>query len=443
MASLSSLRNHAREIFSAGVKSADPLVAVARHVQLHDNRLEIGEGRYDLDEIDRVFVLGCGKAAARMAFALQELLGARIAAGVVVVKYGHALPLEKIKVIEAGHPVPDSAGVEGARQVMELLASASADDLILFVVSGGGSALLPMPAVGLTLEDKQLTTQILLGSGATIHEVNALRKHLSQLKGGRLAQLASPATLVALILSDVVGDDLDAIASGPAVGDTTTYKDCLEILRRYHLRREIPPAAIGLLERGARGEIAETAKPSDAIFQRVQNMIVGSNALALNAAQKRAQELGYRTLILSSTVAGESRSVAKSHAALVKNICLQERSTHAPICLISGGETTVTLRGDGLGGRNQEFALAVALEIAGLDNVVLLSAGTDGSDGPTAAAGAIVDGTTVQRGAAIGLNAAQYLARNDSYPFLQATDDLLITGPTFTNVMDLQLLLLG
>ncbi len=254
--------------------------------------------------------------------------------------------------------------------------------------------------------------------------------------------MAAPATLVALILSDVVGDTLDAIASGPTVADPTTYEDCLEILRRYHLRRKIPPAALNLFERGARGEIAETAKPSETIFQRVQNLIVGSNLLALTAAQKRARDLAYRALILSSTVEGESRNAAKSHAALVKNILLQERSARAPLCLISGGETTVTLRGDGLGGRNQEFALAAALEIAGIDDVVLLSAASDGTDGPTAAAGAIVDGTTVERGVAKGLNPAQCLARNDSHPFLQATGDLLITGPTFTNVMDLQLLLL-
>lgn len=443
MVPIGSLRVHARKIFSAGLQAADPLIALARHVQPNANRLEIGGRSYDLDEMRRVLVIGCGKAAARMALALQEVLGARITGGVVVVKHGHGLPLEKIKVVEAGHPVPDSAGVEGARQVMEIVARAGANDLILFVVSGGGSALLPMPAVGLTLEDKQVTTQILLGSGATIQEVNALRKHLSQLKGGRLAQLACPATLVALILSDVVGDTLDAIASGPTVADPTTYKECLEILWRYHLRRKIPAVALRLLERGARGEIAETAKPSDAIFHKVHNIIVGSNVLALAAAQKLAADLGYRAILLSSTVAGESRNVAKSHAALVKNILLRDRSTRAPLCLISGGETTVTLRGDGLGGRNQEFALAAALEIAGLDDVVLLSAGTDGSDGPTQAAGAIVDGTTVQRGAARGLNAADYLARNDSYSFLHATNDLLITGPTFTNVMDLQLLLVG
>ena len=443
MSSLSSLRAYAREIFLAGLKSVDPLVALRQLVQLRDNRLGIGERSYDLNQLGDVYVLGCGKAAARMARALEELLGGRITGGVVVVKYGHGLPLEKIKVVEAGHPVPDSAGVEGARQIMEIAARAGAADLILFVVSGGGSALLPMPADGISLEDKQLTTQVLLGSGATIHEVNALRKHLSQLKGGRLASLASPATLVALILSDVVGDDLDAIASGPTVGDPTTYQDCLEMLERYQLRRVIPPAALGLLERGARGAIAETAKPSEAIFRKVQNLIVGSNRLALAAAHKRAQELGYRALILSSTVQGESRNVAQCIAALGKNILRQNRSVRTPLCLISGGETTVTLGGDGVGGRNQEFALAAALEIAGLDNVVLLSAGTDGTDGPTDAAGAIVDGTTAQRGAARGLSAAEFLARNDSYTFLKATDDLLITGPTFTNVMDLQLVLLG
>ncbi|MSP41687.1 MAG: glycerate kinase [Deltaproteobacteria bacterium] len=437
------MRDHVREIFSAGLAAADPLTAIPRHVELRDHRLMIGARSYDLDGIHRILVIGCGKAAARMALALQELLGDRIFGGVVVVKYGHGLALEKIKVIEAGHPIPDRAGLEGARQVMEIAAAAGADDLILFVVSGGGSALLPMPAIGLTLKDKQLTTELLLGSGATIQEINALRKHLSQLKGGRLAQLATPARLAALLLSDVVGDDLDAIASGPSVGDPTTFADCLEILRRYRLLKEIPRPALALLERGARGGIGETPKPSDGIFHSVQNLIVGSNALALAAAKERAQALGYRAMILSSRVQGESRDVAKSHMALVKTILSRGRAAGAPLCLISGGETTVTLRGDGLGGRNQEFALAAAVEIAGIDNVVVLSAGTDGGDGPTDAAGAIVDGFTLRRGATRGLRAADYLARNDSYSFLQATDDLLITGPTFTNVMDVQLALLG
>jgi hydroxypyruvate reductase len=436
-------RAHAREIFAAGVRSADPFEAVKRHVEITDGILRADGRNYDLAAIANIFVIGCGKAAARMALALQEIIGARITGGVVVVKYGHGVLLEKIKVVEAGHPIPDRAGFDGARQVIDLVSRAGVADLILFVISGGGSALLPMPAEGLTLEDKQQTTQTLLASGATIQEVNALRKHLSRLKGGRLAELAYPASTVALVLSDVVGDRLDAIASGPTVGDATTFEDCLEIVRRYDLGGKIPVKVLDLLERGARGGAAETPKPSAAPFQKVQNIIVGSNRTALAAAQQRAASLGYQTQVLTSSIEGESRIVASSHCARIKEMLRRDQLPRQPVCLISGGETTVTLRGDGLGGRNQEFAVAAAIEIAELDNVVVLSAGTDGTDGPTDAAGAIVDGTTVERGRAQGLNPHEFLARNDSYHFLQATGDLLITGPTLTNVMDLQVILVG
>jgi len=440
--SLNQLRADARKIFAAGVKSADPFEAVKRHVEVTDGALGVDGRSYDLATIGNIFVIGCGKAAAQMARALEEIIGARITSGVVVVKYGHGVSLNKIKVVEAGHPVPDQAGLAGARQVIELVSRAGAADLIVFVISGGGSALLPMPAAGLTLETKQQITQALLASGAAIQEVNALRKHLSRLKGGRLAELTYPANTVSLILSDVVGDRLEAIASGPTVGDSTTFADCLEIVRRYGLGRKIPPTVLNLLERGARGEAAETPKPSAALFQKVQNVVVGSNRMALAAAQKNAAALGYHTQVLSNTIEGESRTVASSHCARIKEMARREQPAGQPLCLISGGETTVTLRGDGLGGRNQEFALAAAIEIAELNNVVVLSAGTDGTDGPTDAAGAIVDGTTVQRGRAQGLNAHEFLARNDSYHFLQATGDLLITGPTLTNVMDLQVVLI-
>ncbi len=437
------MRAQAREIFAEGVKSADPFEAVKRHVEITDGALRAGGRNYDLAAIGNIFVIGCGKAAARMALALQEIIGARITSGVVVVKYGHGLSLEKIKIVEAGHPIPDQAGFAGARQVSEIVSGAGGADLILLVISGGGSALLPMPAEGLTLEDKRRTTQTLLASGATIQEVNALRKHLSRLKGGRLAELAYPANIVSLILSDVVGDRLDAIASGPTVADGTTFEDCLEIVRRYGLGGNIPPTALELLERGARGEVAETPKPSEALWQKVQNVIVGSNRVALAAAQEQAAALGYQTLVLSRTIEGESRTIARSHSDRIKEILRRDRWARQPVCLISGGETTVTVRGEGLGGRNQEFALAAAIEIAELDNVVVLSAGTDGTDGPTDAAGAIVDGMTVQRGRARGLNADEFIARNDSYHFLQATGDLLITGPTLTNVMDLHVILIG
>ena len=329
----------------------------------------------------------------------------------------------------------------GGRQIVELVRTAEKDDVVLFLISGGGSALFPCPVDEVTLAEKQQTTEILLASGATIHEINAVRKHISKVKGGRFAKLAAPAQIVSLILSDVVGDSLDVIASGPTVADSTTYSDCLEIIRRYELSDRIPQTVRQVLERGAKGAIDETPKPGDAVFERVQNVIVGSNRVALAAAQRQAGTLGYHSMILSSAIEGESRAVAASHAALARKIARNNALLGRPACVISGGETTVRIRGDGLGGRNQEFALAAAIEIDGLDGIVVLSAGTDGTDGPTDAAGAIVDGSTLQRGRFKGLNAANFLDRNDSYHFLQATGDLLIPGPTFTNVMDLQVML--
>jgi len=443
MTSLMELRAHARGIFMAGVKSADPVDGIKTNVRLHDDYLQIADRNYRLANIRNILVVGCGKAAAKMAIAIEDLLGDRVSGGIVVVKYGYALSLERIKVVEAGHPIPDEAGVDGARQIIELVRTAGENDLVLFLISGGGSALLPGPADGLTLAEKQRTTQMLLQSGATIQEVNAVRKHISKLKGGRFAKLVAPANCVSLILSDVIGDSLEAIASGPTVADSTTYGDCLEIVRRYGLTDKTPHAVVNLLRRGAEGAIDETPKPSDAIFHKVQNVIIGSNRAALNGAERQAETFGYQTRVLSSSVEGESLTVAKSHAALVKEIAGSGQPLRRPACVISGGETTVTIRGDGLGGRNQEFALAAAVEIDGLDGVIVLSGGTDGTDGPTDAAGAIVDASTVQRGRARGLDAAAFLARNDSYHFLKATDDLLITGPTFTNVMDLQVMLVA
>ena len=437
------LRAHARGIFMAGVKSADPVDGIKTNVRLHDDYLQIADRSYRLANIRNILVVGCGKAAAKMALAIEDLLGDRVSGGIVVVKYGYALSLERIKVVEAGHPIPDEAGVDGAHQIIELVRTAGENDLVLFLISGGGSALFPAPADGLTLAEKQRTTQMLLQSGATIQEVNAVRKHISKLKGGRFAKLVAPANLVSLILSDVIGDSLEAIASGPTVADSTTYGECLEIMRRYDLTDKMPHAVVDLLRRGAEGAVDETPKTSDAIFHKVQNVIIGSNRAALNGAERQAETFGYQTRVLSSSVEGESRTVAKSHAALVKEIARRDQPLRLPACVISGGETTVTIRGDGLGGRNQEFALAAAVEIDGLDGVIILSGGTDGTDGPTDAAGAIVDASTVQRGKARGLDATAFLARNDSYHFLKATDDLLITGPTFTNVMDLQVMLVA
>ena len=438
MPSLVDLRAHAREIFFAGLSAADPLEAINRAVRREGDRLHFRERFYDLNRFQRIYVTGCGKAAARMALAMERLLGDRLTAGIVVVKYGHGVKLGGTEVIEAGHPVPDDAGLNGARRIAELLRSCDRNDLVFFLLSGGGSALLPYPAEGLSLTDKQQTTEALLKSGASILEINAVRKHLSRLKGGQLAGLAAPATLISLVLSDVIGDSLETIGSGPTAPDSSTYSDCLHIIRHYQLGPKIPSAVLEYLERGARGESAETPQHLSGIFERVQNVIIGNIRTALSSALRRAEELGYHTMIFSEAIQGESRAVARRFAALLKEIAASDQPVSRPACVISGGETTVTVRGDGLGGRNQEFALAAALEVSGVDQIVVLSAGTDGTDGPTDAAGAIVDGKTVELAIAQGLDAAAFLDRNDSHHLLQATHDLLFTGPTLTNVMDLQ-----
>lgn len=440
---LTQLRKDAESIFLSGVKAVDPVHAIRRHLKRQDETLTVGNRAYDLSSYEHVIVIGAGKASAAMAKPLEELLGDRLKAGLVQVKYGHSVPLRKIQAIEAGHPVPDEAGIKGAERVIQLVKAATEKDLVIYLISGGGSALLPSPAKGLTMEDKQRTTQILLESGARIHEINALRKHISQVKGGRLAQLAYPATLVSLILSDVIGDDLDSIASGPSVPDRSTFNDCLQILKKYGIREKIPQVVLDHLEKGARGEIEETPKAGDPAFEHTQNLIIGSNILAVRAAKKKADALGYNNLILSTFIEGETKEVAKMHAAVAKEILKRDIPVSRPACIISGGETTVTIRGRGLGGRNQEFVLAAAMDIDGLEKVVVLSGGTDGTDGPTDAAGAIADGLTARRAQSMGLDPEHYLRDNDSYHFFQALGDLLITGPTFTNVMDLRLVMVA
>ncbi|MGB7951348.1 MAG: glycerate kinase [Candidatus Binatia bacterium] len=442
MKSLAKLRDDAIEIFRAGLKAADPVDAILRHVTLTGNRLQVGAKYYDLNHYNTIYLVGAGKASARMAQAMEQILGDRLS-GVVNVKYGHAVPLKSVKVSEAGHPLPDAAGVQGTLEILGLLQRRDERSLVLFLISGGGSALLPCPADGLTLDDKQQTTQVLLECGATIHEINAVRKHISRVKGGRLAKAAYPAVVVSLILSDVVGDSLDSIASGPTVPDSSTFSDCLRVIERYRIQAKLPPPVRSFLERGAKGELEETPKPADPVFQRVQNLIVGSNRLALSAAKEKAEELGYRGLILSSLIQGETREVAGIHTAIGKEILATGNPVPRPACVISGGETTVTIRGGGLGGRNQEFALAAAMEIADLEGIVLLSGGTDGTDGPTDAAGALVDGTTLQRAKTKGLDPERHLQNNDSYHFFKPLEDLIVTGPTFTNVMDLRLVLVG
>jgi len=417
----------ALRIFGEALKAADPFEAVLRRVRFENDVLTAGRKKYRLDRFRYIYVVGAGKATARMAQAIERLLGKRITAGFINVKYGHTAKLRRIEQNECGHPVPDENGLRGTQRILELASQAGSDDLVIALISGGASALTPAPLPPVTLEEKQQLTGELLRCGANIHELNTVRKHVSAFKGGRLAQAAAPATVLALILSDVIGDDLDVIGSGPTVPDRSTVADARRIL--HHCRINAPP-------------LQESPKTGDPAFERVQNLIVGSNALAVTAAAQEAKRLGYRTLVLSTFIEGETRDVARVHAAIAKEVLASGRPVRAPACIISGGETTVTIRGSGLGGRNQEFALAAAIDIAGLDRVTIFSAGTDGTDGPTDAAGAIADGSTLARASALGLDTAAYLANNDSYRYFDALGDLIKTGPTGTNVADVRLVLI-
>jgi hydroxypyruvate reductase len=438
---IESMRQEAQAIFYEGLAAVDPETCIRRCCSIQGPILKIESKAYDLDRFTKILVLGAGKAGASMAFAVEALLKERITAGLVIVKYGHVRPLKHIRLAEAGHPVPDENGLRATKKLLDLAREADENTLILCLMSGGGSALMTLPAPGLSLQDKQETTQLLLDCGASIHEINTIRKHLSGIKGGRLAKAAAPAVLACLVLSDVVGDNLDIIASGPAVADPGTFGQCLDIIRARGLAPKLPPAVLERLESGARGQIPETPKKGDPAFEKVSHFLIANNSLALGAAQKKAAALGYHTLVLPAPVEGEARDAATLHAALARQILAQGRPMKPPACILSGGETTVTLQGKGKGGRNQEFALASALEIKGLEHAVVLSAGTDGTDGPTDAAGALADGTTAERATRLGLAPEHFLSENNAYPFFEALSDLFKTGPTLTNVMDLHILL--
>ena len=434
-------RNHAIDIFQAGLRAVEPGAAIRQYCHYAGDTLTIAGRAYDLRAFSRIMLLGVGKAAAPMARAIEELLGARITAGTIIVKYGHQEALERVEICQAGHPVPDANGQLAAEKMYRLALSADEKTLVICLISGVGSALLPLPVDGVTLSDKQETTKVLLSCGATIQHINTIRKHLSLIKGGGLARAVYPATLVTLILSDVVGDDLDTIASGPCVPDSTSFADCKAIFARYGIEQLIPSRVMDYIEAGVAGRVPETAKAGEVFFDKTHNVVVASNFNALLAARNRADALGYQVLLLSSMIEGETREVAAFHMAIAREIAVHGYPLARPACILSGGETTVTIRGTGKGGRNQEFALAAALNTAGLGAVVLLSAGSDGNDGPTDAAGAFVDETTGQRALSAGLDPQSSLDENDSYSFFDRLGDLYITGPTNTNVMDLRIIL--
>jgi hydroxypyruvate reductase len=433
---VTSPRQAALAIWKAALAAADVDPLLRRALRVDGERLVAGPLSTDLGALGRILVLGCGKASAAMARSVEQILGDRVGGGFIVVKDGYRTPTTRVEIAEAGHPVPDARGQAAATRLLELAESAGPRDLVLFLVSGGGSALTPAPVPPITLEEKQAVTGRLLGAGATINELNAVRKHLSRFKGGQLARAAAPARVLTLALSDVIGDPLDVIASGPTAPDRSTFAEALAVLQRRCGLHAVPAAIRERLEAGARGAVPETPKPGDALFERVTNVVIGNNAVVVDAAAEKARALGYRPQLLTRSLQGEARMVARE-------LLARARALAPPVCLIAGGETTVTLQGRGRGGRCQELALAAALELTPEDGMIVLAAGTDGTDGPTDAAGAVVDAETVARGERAGGRARGALADNDAYTFLSGAGDLVVSGPTNTNLLDLYIVVRG
>jgi len=421
-----------KDLFFYGLKAVEPYTIVKEH---------IGEvlSEYKTGKYETLLTVGFGKAAYQMALAVEESLGDLLTNGLVITKYGYGGTLKNIKIEEAAHPIPDENGLKATKRMIELLKkNATEKTLVLCLISGGGSALLVAPYEGVPLEEKKVVTTLLLKAGADIEELNTVRKHISRVKGGRLAEHCYPARIISFILSDVIGDHLETIASGPTAPDETTYKHALTVLKKFNLFKKVSPSVLDLLRKGEKGIIPETLKKDNPVFKKVTNIIVGNNKKALQAIKHQAVKLGFNAQIISAELSGEAREVAKSLANLA--LKTQKTSPNLPLFLISGGETTVTVKGPGIGGRNTELALAFALEIAGKKGITLLSAGSDGTDGPTDAAGAIVNGDTVHKAKDLGLDPERFLENNDSYNFFKKTGGLFITGPTGTNVMDIQII---
>jgi glycerate 2-kinase len=445
-----------RSIFHAAVKSVDPFELMAKHLCVEKNSLTVETGgerlTFDLDKYTRVFVIGAGKATAKMAQAVEEALGNRITEGAIAVKYGHTAPLQKIMTLEAGHPVPDQNGIRAAREIERIARSADEHSLVINLISGGGSALLVSPircVIGnedcsLGLEDFRLTTKVLLACGATIEEINCIRKHISMIKGGKLARMIEPAVMLNFILSDVVGDRLDTIASGLTASDDTTFSDAARVVGSYGIRDALPEKVIRVLDAGEKGLIEETPKKGDPLFSAVKHILIGTNLTALRAAEKQAFARGYNTRMLSSRITGEASEVARVYYGIAQDVRLHDLLCKKPACVLGGGETTVTLRGNGKGGRNQECALSFLSALSrekDPEGIFFLSAATDGNDGPTDAAGAFACSMVLEKSASLRLNIDQYLQNNDSYTFYEKTGSLLKTGPTNTNVCDIQIMI--
>jgi len=436
------VRARLRDLFSAAVRAVDPRLLIRNSIQIEQTQLRIIQAETAAQTFPlpgQVLVIGAGKGAGPLAEELESVLGERLAGGAIVIPQGQTAQLRRITVIHGDHPLPGPGSIAGAAQIVTQLTQKHPADVICFCLTGGASSLLVSPAAGLLLDDKLTVNRLLITCGAAIHEINTVRKHLSQVKGGGVARWAFPSTLLGFILSDVIGDDLSTIGSGPTVPDPSTFSDALAVLQRYDLLDQVPPAVLAHLRRGCAGRVAETPKPGDDIFTHVHNFLIGSNRLALNAAATAAQRLGFATQMLDEPLAGDTTQAACDFARIIRPL-LRARAT--PLCVLAGGETTVRVTGSGKGGRNQEFALVVAQELRGEPDWALLSAGTDGVDGPTDAAGAFVDSRSVDRAMAQGLDPSASLKENDTYTFFAALGDLFTPGPTGTNVMDIKIALL-
>ncbi len=430
-------------ILGAALSAVDPKTAVLNSLLRKNYQLEVDQEIYNLVEYDRVIIIGAGKAGQPMAEAVQQVLGDKIDIGLIIVKEGYKSTnylLKGIKIVEAGHPIPDMRGVKAAEQIIELLEDTSQRDLVICLISGGGSAVFVAPVEGVSIQDLQTLTEILLASGATVNEINTLRKHLDRVKGGQLARYTYPAKTISLILSDVVGDPLDIIASGPTVPDRSTFDDAIAVLRHYQIEDQIPASIRDYLMLGKAGMVGETPKPGEKLFINVNNFIIGSNRTASQAAYDQAIKEGFNSIILSNYLQGEASQAGRFLATILRQVASHNQPIPRPACIIVGGETTVTIRGDGLGGRNQEVALGAVAELDGLEDIAFITLATDGGDGPSDAAGAVVTGKTYQRGQTLDLDPVSFLVMNDAYNYFKPLGDLLITGPTQTNVNDLTFL---
>lgn len=433
---LCNARRIALQMLENAVNAVDPHSVIKSKVSLSGSILNVERFRYDLSKYRHVYVVGGGKASGAMAEALDDIMGSHVTEGTINVPYGSQCKTSSIAINEASHPIPDESGVRGAQKILDIAEKAGKNDFIIFLISGGGSSLLPLPRGKVSLADKQKLTNMLLKSGATIDEINIVRKHVSAIKGGWLAKQSYPATVLSLILSDVVGDSLSSIASGPTVPDSYTFADARRVLDKYSLWKSAPSAVRDLIIDGESGLIPDTPKASDRAFDNVRNLIIGNNKLALNAACAYAKEQGLNSLLLTTTLEGEARHVGTVFASIAREVLDSGNPTRKPAAIIAGGETTVFVTGNGLGGRNQELALSAALKLGNANTVAFACLNTDGVDGPIDAAGAIIDGHTLNRAKKLGMNPEEYLAQNDSYHFFESLDDLIFTGATGTNVND-------